>query len=218
MLEEFSQFLAPLRLPITLGRTKQCETVNASTTRPIPGSCSATNTSQHRGHRAEGTTPEGITREDAIIGQIVGVLLHEGGHAVSNLLRLPVLGREEDTADQSRLCHAAVRPRHRAHPDQGRGIRLAPRRAPVALQGTHSTACSASKCIFASPTAATPKGSRISSSSSAGCRRSAPTTAPTNTSRPSTRSATTIVPHLDMDLVKQMREKPLTFPMPGDGK
>jgi hypothetical protein len=29
---------------------------------------------------------------------------------------------------------------------------------------------------------------------------------------------TTIVPHLDMALVKQMRDKPLTFPMPGDGK
>ena len=102
VLEEFSQFLAPLKLPITLRlRTQQCGEVNAFYD---PANSSIILCYEYvadiedRAPRA--TTPEGITREEVIIGQIVGTLLHEGGHAVSNLLRLPVLGREEDTADQ----------------------------------------------------------------------------------------------------------------------
>ena len=102
VMEEFSQFLAPLKLPITLRlRTKQCDEVNAFYD-PANSSINLcyefVADIEDRAPRA--TTPEGITREDVIIGQIVGTLLHEGGHAVSNLLRLPVLGREEDTADQ----------------------------------------------------------------------------------------------------------------------
>ncbi len=45
-------------------------------------------------------SPEGFTRQEAIVGGFVGVLLHEVGHAVNDLLNLPVLGREEDSADQ----------------------------------------------------------------------------------------------------------------------
>ena len=102
MLEEFSQFLAPLKLPITLRlRTQQCGEVNAFYD-PADSSINLcyefVADIEDRAPRA--TTPEGITREEVIIGQIVGTLLHEGGHAISNLLRLPVLGREEDTADQ----------------------------------------------------------------------------------------------------------------------
>ena len=102
VMEEFSQFLAPLKLPITLRlRTQQCGEVNAFYD-PADSSISLcyefVADIEDRAPRA--TTPEGITREEVIIGQIVGTLLHEGGHAVSNLLRLPVLGREEDTADQ----------------------------------------------------------------------------------------------------------------------
>src|SRR5262249_51364688 len=44
------------------------------------------------------TSPEGITRAEAIIGGFVGVLLHEGGHAVSDLFKLPVLARVEASA------------------------------------------------------------------------------------------------------------------------
>lgn len=102
VLEEFSQFLAPLRLPITLRlRAMQCGEVNAFYD-PADSSINLcyefVADVEDRAPRT--TTPEGITRNEVIIGQIVGTLLHEGGHAVSNLLRLPVLGREEDTADQ----------------------------------------------------------------------------------------------------------------------
>jgi hypothetical protein len=46
------------------------------------------------------TTPAGVTRDDAIVGPGVEVFLHEIGHAVFNLLQVPILGREEDAADQ----------------------------------------------------------------------------------------------------------------------
>ncbi|GJE00810.1 DUF4344 domain-containing metallopeptidase [Methylobacterium isbiliense] len=42
----------------------------------------------------------GITREDAIRGPIVQILLHESSHALFDLLDVPILGREEDAADQ----------------------------------------------------------------------------------------------------------------------
>src|SRR5262249_54640679 len=45
-------------------------------------------------------TIEGIGPVDAIVGQFFYVAAHEMGHAVFDLLRVPVLGREEDAADQ----------------------------------------------------------------------------------------------------------------------
>jgi hypothetical protein len=46
------------------------------------------------------TTPAGVTRTDAIVGPTLEVFLHEVGHAVFDYLSVPVLGREEDAADQ----------------------------------------------------------------------------------------------------------------------
>lgn len=102
LLEEFSQFLAPLKLPIALRlRTMQCNEINAFYD-PADSSINLCYefVADIEDRAPQSTTPEGITREEVIVGQIVGTLLHEGGHAISNLLRLPVLGREEDTADQ----------------------------------------------------------------------------------------------------------------------
>jgi hypothetical protein len=102
LLETFSQFLAPLKLPVDLRlRTQQCNTINAfyDGDESVILICYEFLDAIEAGAPKE-TTPEGITRRDAILGQIIGVMLHEGGHAVSNLLQLPVLGREEDTADQ----------------------------------------------------------------------------------------------------------------------
>jgi hypothetical protein len=47
----------------------------------------------------EQASPEGITRKDAILGPMVDVFLHESGHAMFDLLKVPVFGREEDAAD-----------------------------------------------------------------------------------------------------------------------
>lgn len=44
--------------------------------------------------------PTAIVRKDAIIGPTLDVFLHEAAHAVFDLLKVPILGREEDAADQ----------------------------------------------------------------------------------------------------------------------
>jgi len=46
------------------------------------------------------TTADGVTPEDAVIGPVMEVALHEVAHAVFDILKLPILGREEDAADQ----------------------------------------------------------------------------------------------------------------------
>jgi len=47
----------------------------------------------------EQTLPSGVTPEDAVNGPFLDVFLHETGHAVFDLLKVPVFGREEDAAD-----------------------------------------------------------------------------------------------------------------------
>ena len=46
------------------------------------------------------TTEDGVTPEDAVIGPVMEVVLHETAHALFHILDLPILGREEDAADQ----------------------------------------------------------------------------------------------------------------------
>lgn len=46
------------------------------------------------------TTPSGVEPIDTMIGPLFEVSLHEVGHALFYMLELPVLGREEDAADQ----------------------------------------------------------------------------------------------------------------------
>jgi putative metallopeptidase DUF4344 len=102
VLEELSAFLSPLKLPRTLRvRTKPCGEVNAFydpdewTVNICYEWIDATETMA-----PQGTSPEGFSRQEVIVGGFVGVVLHEMGHAVNDLLGIPVLGREEDTADQ----------------------------------------------------------------------------------------------------------------------
>jgi len=102
VLEELSAFLAPLKLPRTLRvRTKPCGMVNAFydpdewTVTICYEWIDATET-----FAPAATSPEGFTRQEVIVGGFVGVVLHEMGHAVNDMLSLPVLGREEDAADQ----------------------------------------------------------------------------------------------------------------------
>ena len=44
--------------------------------------------------------PVGLSRADTVLGTSLSVFLHETAHAVFNMLQIPVLGREEDAADQ----------------------------------------------------------------------------------------------------------------------
>jgi Putative metallopeptidase len=102
LLEEFSQFLAPVRLPMPLRlRTKQCGVINAFySTDDWSITLCYEYVKKIEDDAPKATTLEGITRRDAIVGRVVGTLLHEAGHAMSSLLQLPVLAREEDSADQ----------------------------------------------------------------------------------------------------------------------
>ncbi len=46
------------------------------------------------------TTADGVTPEGALRGPLIEVFLHEVAHALFEQLRIPILGREEDAADQ----------------------------------------------------------------------------------------------------------------------
>lgn len=46
------------------------------------------------------TTKEGIAPIDALVAPIFDTALHEFAHAIFDILKLPILGREEDAADQ----------------------------------------------------------------------------------------------------------------------
>ena len=43
---------------------------------------------------------ESTARSDALIGQLALVLLHEAGHAIYDIFEVPILGTQEDAADQ----------------------------------------------------------------------------------------------------------------------
>ena len=47
------------------------------------------------------TTPAGIAPFDTVVGPFVDTCLHEFSHAIFDILKIPVLGREEDAADQA---------------------------------------------------------------------------------------------------------------------
>ena len=49
---------------------------------------------------AKAEMPPGYQRADALVGGFLGVTFHELGHAVFDILDVPVYGREEDAADQ----------------------------------------------------------------------------------------------------------------------
>jgi hypothetical protein len=46
------------------------------------------------------TTPAGTAANDTVVGSVVQIILHEAGHAVFDLLKVPIFGSEEDDADQ----------------------------------------------------------------------------------------------------------------------
>ncbi len=116
VLEELQHFFAPLHLPHPLHLYAwQCDDVNAFyvTAWHPPGTsipdarslvlCYELFDALKNSAPPEATTISGvsITRQAATVGALVGILLHESGHMMFNMLDVPVFGREEDAADQT---------------------------------------------------------------------------------------------------------------------
>lgn len=102
VLEEFAMFLSPLRLPRVLRvRTKSCGQANAF----YVNSEWAINICYEYYENLEAiapqtVSPQGFTRNEVIVGGFIDAILHETGHALFDILQVPVFGREEDAADQ----------------------------------------------------------------------------------------------------------------------
>jgi hypothetical protein len=100
-LENLRDYLSPLRLPQQLiVKLDECDGVsNAWYEEGIVTVCY-----EYIGdlvsNAPQQTTPDGIQPEDTILGPTMEVFLHEVSHAIFDLLKIPILGREEDAADQ----------------------------------------------------------------------------------------------------------------------
>jgi hypothetical protein len=101
VLERLQRLYSPFRLPSVLtiqiagcdgivnayygrGRVVLCYELINLISQPIP----------------EGIMWAGITQEDAAVGQFLFMAGHEVGHALFDILKIPVVGNEEDAADQ----------------------------------------------------------------------------------------------------------------------
>ena len=100
-LEKLQEIFSPFRLPIDLTlKAMGCDGVsNAWYHRPSVTLCYEYLDEIHRSV-PEKTTPEGVTPQDAEVGQLFYVVAHEIGHAMFDYLDIPVFGRQEDAADQ----------------------------------------------------------------------------------------------------------------------
>jgi len=100
-LEHLQEMLSPLRLPYPLTLTVAgCDGVpNAWYSNEVIKVCYELLAEMLKNAPAE-DLPIGISRADTIIGPVLDVFLHETGHAVYDMLQIPILGRQEDAADQ----------------------------------------------------------------------------------------------------------------------
>ncbi|MBO0755703.1 MAG: hypothetical protein J2P54_07565 [Bradyrhizobiaceae bacterium] len=103
VLEQLSEFVAPLRLPHAFHLiARECHEENAFYT---PSEWSLTLCYElieeiNRDAPKSEQLKEGVTHDDVVLGEVVFLLLHELGHAAFDMLQVPVFGREEDAADQ----------------------------------------------------------------------------------------------------------------------
>jgi hypothetical protein len=101
VLEKLQEVFSPFKLPIDVTlKTVGCDGVdNAWYQRPTMTICYEYLDNIAKTAPKE-TTPAGITPQDAVIGQLFYVVGHEMGHAMFDLLNVPLFGRPEDAADQ----------------------------------------------------------------------------------------------------------------------
>ena len=101
MLEKFSDSLSALRLPrLLLIKFAGCDGTSNAWYEPTDGTvtfCYEYVADMKQG--SAGSDAHGIPTQVAFEGAVVFILLHETSHAVFDLLKVPILGREEDAAD-----------------------------------------------------------------------------------------------------------------------
>ena len=101
VLEQYKEFMSPLKLPrgITIA-TEGCNgKINAWYANAKITYCYEYMAFMEEVARSGEAIP-GFRREDALVGAFTQVLLHETAHMVYAQLDIPILGREEDAADQ----------------------------------------------------------------------------------------------------------------------
>ena len=100
-LENLQELLSPLRLPYPLKLTVAgCDGVpNAWYNNEVIKVCYELLAEMLK-NASKQDLPMGISRADTILGPVLDVFLHETGHAVYDMLQIPILGRQKDAADQ----------------------------------------------------------------------------------------------------------------------
>lgn len=104
-LEKFQEIFSPFRLPIEVTlKVKDCDGVsNAWYERPIVTICYEYISDMRKNRPTEETPADdmfaGISQSDAMFGQFFYAVAHEMGHAIFDLLDVPIFGRAEDAAD-----------------------------------------------------------------------------------------------------------------------
>ena len=100
VLEQYKEFMSPLKLqrPLNVSLLGCNGVINAVHQGGRISYCYELIAEMHR-QIAETNVLPGFRREDAVVGGFVSTLLHETGHAIFNLLDIPIFGREEDAAD-----------------------------------------------------------------------------------------------------------------------
>ena len=103
VLEELAMFLSPLRLPRVLRvRIMTCGRANAFYVFAEWAINLCYEYYEHMEAIAPGNAPapHGYTRDEVVVGGFIDAIFHELGHALFDILDIPVFGREEDAADQ----------------------------------------------------------------------------------------------------------------------
>ncbi len=102
MLETLAEALSSVRLPKPLlVKFTSCDGTSNAWYEPTDGTVSFCYEYVDEIWRASGGAAQhGIDPEAAWEGAVVFVLFHENSHAIFDVLKVPVLGREEDAADQ----------------------------------------------------------------------------------------------------------------------
>jgi phosphoserine phosphatase len=101
VLEELAGTLSFIRLPTPLTlRAKQCGESNAMYDSDDHSVNFCYELVDELVRDAPGAATQGLAVRDAVVGPFVFIFLHEIGHAIFDLLHVPIFGHEEDAADQ----------------------------------------------------------------------------------------------------------------------